>query len=69
MLSLVIQALKKSVMFLFSPFANSCLIYSDWALKSPCIAHQPDGIHPVQIRLIGNRDLPDHRSVRNRGEV
>ena len=38
-------------------------------LKSPCIAHQPDGIHPVQIRLIGNRDLPDHRGVRNRGEV
>ena len=25
-------------------------------LESPCIAHQPDGIHPVQIHLIGIRD-------------
>ena len=67
MSSVVIQASKKSVMFLFSPFANSCLIYSDWTLKSSCIVHQPDGIHPVQIRLIGNRVLPDHRGVLNGG--
>ena len=67
MLSVVIQASEKSVMFLCTPFANRCLIYSDWALKSPCIAHQPDRIHAVQIHLIGNRDLPDHRSVRKRG--
>ena len=33
MLSVVIQALKKSVMFLCTPFANSCLIYSDWAFE------------------------------------
>ena len=26
-----------------------------------------DGIHPVQIYLIGIRDSPDHRSVRNPG--
>ena len=35
-------------------------------LKSPCIAHQPDGIHPVQIHLIEIRDSPDHCSVRNK---
>ena len=33
MLSVVIQALKKSVMFLCTPFANRCLIYSDWAFE------------------------------------
>ena len=50
MLSVVIQAIKRSVMFLCTPFPNFCFIYSDWA--SPCIAHQPDWIHPVQIHLI-----------------
>ena len=35
-------------------------------LKSPCIAHHPDGIHPVQIHLIGIWDSPDHRSVGNK---
>ena len=33
MLSVVIQALKKSVMFLCTPFVNRCLIYSDWAFE------------------------------------
>ena len=66
MLSAVIQALKKSVMFLCTPFANRCLIYSDWAFESPCIAHQPEGIHPVQIHLIGIRNSPDHCRVRNK---
>ena len=33
MLSLVIQALKKSAMFFCTPFANRCLIYSDWAFE------------------------------------
>ena len=33
MLSVVIQALKKSVMFLCTPFPNFCLIYSDWAFE------------------------------------
>ena len=32
MLSVVIEAFKKSVMFLCAPFANRCLVYSDWAL-------------------------------------
>ena len=66
MLSVVIQALKKLVMFLCTPFANRRLIYSDGLLNSPCIAHQPDRIHPVQIHLIGIRDSPDHRSVLNK---
>ena len=65
MLSVVFQALKKSVMFLCTPFENRCLIYSDWAFEitlhsssarrdSPC-ADSPD-------RESGS---PDHRSVRN----
>ena len=61
MLSVVIQ--KKSVIFLCTPFANRCLIYSATGLlKTPCIAHQPDGIHSVRIHLIGIQDRPDHRS-------
>ena len=32
MLSVVIEAFKKSVMFLCTPFANRCLVYSHWAL-------------------------------------
>ena len=66
MLSVVIQALKNSVMFLCTPFENRCLIYSDWAFEitlhsssarrdSPC-ADSPD-------RESGS---PDHRSVRNK---
>ena len=54
MLSVVIQALKKSVMFLCTPFENRCLIYSDWAFEITSLAHQPEGIHPVQIHLIGS---------------
>ena len=57
----------KSVTFLCTPFANRCLIYSDHGLlRLPCIAYQPDGIHPLQIHLIGIRDSPDQRSVRNK---
>ena len=66
MLSVVIQAFKKLVMFLCTPFVNRRLTYSDGLLKSPCIAYQPDGIHPVQIHLIWIRDSPNHRSVRNK---
>ena len=62
MLSVVIQAFKKSVMFLFKTFMNRCLIYSNWA----CIAHQPNRIHPVKIHLISIRDSPDHRSGLNK---
>ena len=66
MLSAVIQALKQSVMFLCTPFANHRLKKSDELLKSPCMAHQPDGIHPVQIHMIWIRHSPDNRSVRNK---
>ena len=52
-------------MFLCTPFANRRFIKSDGLLKSPCIAHQPDGIRPVQIDLIWIRDSPDNRSVRD----
>ena len=33
MLSVVIKALKKSFIFLCTPFANRCSIYSDWAFE------------------------------------
>ena len=49
-------------MFLCKTFMNCCLIYSNWA----CVAHQQDGIHPVQIHLIRIRDSPDHCSVLNK---
>ena len=42
MLSVVIQALKKPVMFLFmlcKPFANRCLIYGGWALEITHLSH------------------------------
>ena len=66
MLSVVIQALKKSVMFLCTASANRCLIYSDWVFEitlhsssarrdSPC-PESPDWI----------RDSLDHRGVRNK---
>ena len=63
------SSLKRSLMFLCTPFANRRLINSDGLLKSPCIAqqtHQPDGIHPEQFHLIWIRDSPDNRSVRNK---
>ena len=66
MLSVVIQALKQSVMFLCTPFANRRLEKSDGLLKSPYVAHQPDGIHPVQIHLIWIRHSPNNRCVRNK---
>ena len=49
MLSVVIQALKKSVMFLCTPFANPCLIYSDWAsyITLHSSSARLDGTHPV----------------------
>ena len=55
MLSVVIEAFKKSDMFLCTPsytFRKSLFDIQRLGFISPCIAHQPDGIHPVQIRLI-----------------
>ena len=44
MLTVVIEAFKKSVMFLCTPFANRLLVYSNWALNhlAYSVAHQPD---------------------------
>ena len=51
-----------------TPFANFCLIYSDWAFEitlrsSSARLDQPCA---VQIHLIGVRDTPDNCSVRYR---
>ena len=53
MLSLVIQALKQVG---YVPPQIVVWYTATGLLKSPCIAHQPDGIHLVQIHLIGIRD-------------
>ena len=66
MLSVVIQALKSRLCSSVHLSHLVILYTATELLKSPCIAHQPDGIHPVQIHLIGNPDLRDHRSVRNK---
>ena len=66
MLSVVIQALK-SRLCSSDTFCKLIVWYTATGLlKSPCTAHQPDRIHPVQIHLIGNRDSPEQRSVRNK---
>ena len=59
MLSIVIEAFKKSVMFLCTPFANRCLVYYTATvlyITSHSSSARLDGIHPVQIHLIGIRD-------------
>ena len=61
MLSVVNQALKVGYVPLYTFCKSLFDIQRLSFLKSPCIAHQPDGIH-----LIGIRDSPDHRSVRNK---
>ena len=64
MLSVVIQSLKKSVIFLDTPFANHCLIYSDWAFEFT--------LHSSPARQDSARadspewDSLDHRSVCNK---
>ena len=67
MLFVVIEAFKKSAMFLCTPYANRCW-YKATGLH--IILHRSltslDGIHPVQIHLIEVRDSPEHRSVLNK---
>ena len=59
MLAVVIQDLKKSVTFLCTPFANRCLIYSDWAFEVT--------LHSLSARRDSPfADSPDQRSVRNK---
>ena len=64
MLSVIIQALTKSVMFLCTPFANHCLIYSYWAFEITLYSRQD---LPCVDSPDRNRDSPDHRSDRNKG--
>ena len=52
MLSVVIQALKSRLCSSVHLSHLVILYTATELLKSPCIAHQPDGIHPVQIHLI-----------------
>ena len=61
MLSVVIQALKCRLCSSVHLLQIVVGCRATELLKSPCIAHQPDEIH-----LIGIRDSPDHRSVRNK---
>ena len=66
--SVVIQALKKSVMFLWHLLQINCLVYSDLSFEVTLHSSSArlDGIYPVQIHLIWIRDPRDHRSVRNK---
>ena len=66
MLSVVIEAFKKSVMFHCTPFANRCWYKATGLHILHSSSTSRDGIHPVQIHLIGIRDSPEHRSVRNK---
>ena len=61
MVSVVIQALKKSVMFLCTPFANRCLIYSDRAFE--VTLHSSSARRDLPYRESGS---PDQSSVRNK---
>ena len=67
MLSVVIEAFKKSVMFLCT-LSQIVVWYTATGLYITLhsLPARPDGIHPVQIHLIRIRDSPDHRSVRNK---
>ena len=68
MLSVVIEAFKKSVVSSSVHLSQIVVWYTVTGLyitlhSSPA---RLDGIYPVQIHLIGIRDSPDHRSVRNK---
>ena len=74
MLYFVIEAFKKSVMFLCIPLTNRNVgMSSDWAFEITLHSSSarlegihPVQIHPVQIHLIRIQDSPDHRSVHNK---
>ena len=68
MLSLVFRALKRVG---YVPLYNCCKFIVWYTATGLYItlhssSARLDGIHPVQIHLIGIRDSPDHRSVRNK---
>ena len=54
MLSVVIEAFKKLVMFLCTSLQINCLVYGDWAFEVTLHTSSArlDGIYPVQIHLI-----------------
>ena len=54
----------KSVTFLCTPFANRCLIYSDWAFE--VTLHSSSARRDSPCVDSPERDSPDHRSVRNK---
>ena len=66
MLSVVVQALKKSVMFLCTPFENRCLIYSDWAFEITLHSSSARRDSPSADSPDRESGSPDHRSVRDK---
>ena len=66
MLSVVIQALKKLVMFLCAPFTNRCLIYSDWAFEITLHSSSARWDSPCADSPDLDSGLPDNCSVRNK---
>ena len=66
MLSVVFQALKKSVMFLCTPFVNRCLIYSDWAFEITLHSSSARRDSPSADSPDRESGSPDHRSVRDK---
>ena len=66
MLSVVFQALKKSVMFLCTPFENRCLIYSDWAFEITLHNSSARRDSPSADSPDRESGSPDHRSVRDK---
>ena len=66
MLSVVIQALKTSVMFLCTPFENRCLIYSDWAFEITLHSSSARWDSPCADSPVRESGSPDHRSVCNK---
>ena len=66
MLSVVFKALKKSVMFLCTPFENRCLIYSDWAFEIPLHSSSARRDSPCADSPDRESGSPDHRTVRNK---
>ena len=68
MLSVVIQALKKSVMVLCTPFENRCLIYSDWPWAFEITLHRSSARRDSPCADSPDRESgsPDHNSVRNK---
>ena len=66
MLSVVIEAFKKSVMFLCTTFNNRFLVYTGTGLYITLHSSSARLLDGISIDLIGIRNSPDLRSVRNK---